>query len=61
MIRNMSTSKETTDIPDRGYIILFTLGNSGQSKAFPMEILQIVLHPLEIPSLKSKIIVIFLN
>ena len=54
----MSTSKDTIDNPDRGLedMILFTLGNFGQNKAFPLEILQNCVTPIGISMAKTKII-----
>ena len=53
----MSASKHTIDNPDGlENMILFTLGNFGQNKAFPLEILQNCVTPIGISMAKTKII-----
>ena len=53
----MSTSKDTIDNPDGlEDMILFTLGNFGQNKAFSLEILQNCVTLIGISMAKTKII-----
>ena len=53
----MPTSKDTIDNPDRlEDMILFTLGNFGQNKAFSLEILQNCVTLIGISMAKTKII-----
>ena len=52
----MPTSKDTIDNPDRlEDMILFTLGNFGQNKAFSLEILQNCVTLIGISMAKTKI------
>ena len=53
----MSTSKDTIDNPDGlEDMILFTLGNFGQNKAFSLEILQNCVTLIGVSMAKTKII-----